>query len=145
MCSVYNVISILFQILICGKVSTKKTQTQVWLRLQEGKALLTTTSVIEVVTSMQRAKGLGISRVKEATNQIPTAHTASITVTSDILTGQLTATICYTHYGHSIQLGHVPLPTSTRMEVAAKIMQGVSTDHILDTIRDNMGDKVVLV
>ena len=63
-------------------------------------------------------------------------------MTTDILTGQLTATICHTHYGHSIQLGHVPLPTSTRMEVAAKIMQGVSTDHILDTIRDNMGDKV---
>ena len=63
-------------------------------------------------------------------------------MTSDILTGQLTATICHTHYGHSIQLGHVPLPTSTRMEVAAKIMQGVSTDHTLDTIRDNMGDKV---
>ena len=28
------------------------------------------------------------------------------------------------------------------MEVAAKIMQGVSTDDILGTIRDNMGDKV---
>ena len=88
-------------------------------------------------------KSKGLRNIKsQGSNKLDTYCTASITVTTDILTGQLTATICHTHYGHSIQLGHVPLPTSTRMEVAAKLMQGVSTDHILDTIRDNMGDKV---
>lgn len=63
-----------------------------------------------------------------------TYYTASIVNVTDINTGKLTAIIyhTHTHYGHEIGLGHIPLHTSTRMELEANNTQGVSTKHIQD-------------
>uniref|UniRef100_A0A6P7FWK9 Uncharacterized protein LOC114334883 n=1 Tax=Diabrotica virgifera virgifera TaxID=50390 RepID=A0A6P7FWK9_DIAVI len=43
-----------------------------------------------------------------------------------------------THFGHELQLGHISLSSNTRAEIAGKLKEGVSFNHILDTIRDNV-------
>ena len=90
-----------------------------------------------------KTKSKGIRNIKsQGSSKLDTYCTAAIILSSDSVTGQLLATVCHTHYGHDMTLGHVPLLPSARMEVAAKIVQGVSEDHIIDDIRNNIGDKL---
>lgn len=70
------------------------------------------------------------------------AHcTAAITMTKQVHSGNILAYACKTHYGHQCTLGHIRLQTSEREVIAGKLAQGVRVQHILDTVRDNLGDK----
>lgn len=72
------------------------------------------------------------------------AHcTASITVAEDIANSRnpITVTIRKTHYGHECSLGHIRLQYSHRQAIAGKPVQGVETQHIIDSIWENVQDK----
>ena len=47
--------------------------------------------------------------------------------------------VCNTHYGHTIDLGHLRLPDNVRLSVAGQLLQGVSFQHILDKVCDSVG------
>ena len=53
--------------------------------------------------------------------------------------GSVKASICTTHYGHQLSLGHIRLSKEYRYSIAAKISQGVSFQRILDDIREDTG------
>ena len=72
------------------------------------------------------------------------AHcTASIVVTHTYKSGHeiVNAHICKTHYGHLLSLGHLRLQTGQRQAIAGQLAQGVTFQHILDQIRDNVGHR----
>lgn len=76
------------------------------------------------------SKGRGCRRLKsQGTNKLNTYCTATITTKMDDQMGQITATICHSHYGHELQLGHIPLDTTSRIQIAAQLTNGVSMDH----------------
>ena len=64
--------------------------------------------------------------------------TASITVVRKE-EGDVSAHICKSHYGHSLNIGHVRLAKGDRLSIAAQLAQGVSFDKILDNIRESVG------
>ena len=49
------------------------------------------------------------------------------------------AEVCYTHYGHQVELWHARITKGWRRGTAAKIQKGVSKEKILDDIRDDIG------
>lgn len=49
---------------------------------------------------------------------------------------------CSTHTTHSKRLAHVPLPAETKEMIASKLLQGISIDKIMDSIRDEMSGHV---
>ena len=58
-------------------------------------------------------------------------------VIENIQNGNVSIVYCKTHHNHKIELGHLRLPESTRLEIAAKLHNGVSIERILDDIRDS--------
>lgn len=68
--------------------------------------------------------------------------TASITTVLD--EGTVEADVCYSHYGHDIELKHCQaikgFQEKKRNEKVAKLRQGVSRQHILNDVRDNVGE-----
>ena len=69
--------------------------------------------------------------------------TAKLLTTAIILTHSnkdpyLQASICSTHHGHSVSVGHLRLQTQDRYNIAAKLSQGVTFDQILDDIREGI-------
>ena len=84
------------------------------------------------------AKSSGKRHMKsQGTSKLNTYCTASITATLD--NGLIRAQICNTHYGHNTSLGHLRLSESDRSSIAGQLAQGVKFEHILDSIRDNVG------
>ena len=48
-----------------------------------------------------------------------------------------------THYGHECELQHVWITQKNQREIAAKLQQDVPREHILDTIRNSVGDLIL--
>ena len=46
---------------------------------------------------------------------------------------------CSTHYGHEVSLGHLRISGKDRQMKARKLKQGISFEHIMDTIRAFVG------
>ena len=57
--------------------------------------------------------------------------------------GSLQVSVCYTHYGHTVDLEHIRFSKRQRQEIAAKLSIGVSREKILDDIRDEVGSDFV--
>ena len=55
--------------------------------------------------------------------------------------GSITAEIVETHYGHNLELQHVPIPDDKKEEIAAKLQQGISNERIIDDIRNSCNDE----
>ena len=68
--------------------------------------------------------------------------TAHIKAICDLTTGEVTVWYCATHNSHSINLGHLRIPSDTRMRITSKLHQGVSVERILDDIRDNIDTNI---
>ena len=64
--------------------------------------------------------------------------TATIKVRKDMAGGGVDVNVCYTHYGHVKNIGHIWLSQKKRKEVAAKLAKGITRDKILDDIRDSV-------
>ena len=58
----------------------------------------------------------------------------------DYKTGKVKTEVCGTHYGHAQDLEHIRLPEDVRLSIAGQLHQGVSFQHILDNIRNSVGD-----
>ena len=54
--------------------------------------------------------------------------------------GNVTIKYCPTHHNHEPRndISHLRLPENERLSIAAKLMQGVTIDKILDDTRDNV-------
>ena len=74
----------------------------------------------------------------QGTSKINAHCTAALTVSTDMNSGHIKVQVCGTHYGHT-SLGHLRLSESDRLTIAGQLAQGVDFQHILDTIRDNLG------
>ena len=70
------------------------------------------------------------------------AHcTAAIVLTKEVCSSSILVNVYKTHYGHQCSLGQIRLPTTHRDAIAGKLAQGVAVQHIIDEIRDNVGDR----
>ena len=78
----------------------------------------------------------------QGSNKIKTYCTASLTTTKHKVSGLINVKVCHTHYGHNIQLGHIPLAVITRQEITAQLVAGVTSDNILDKIRNSIGGEL---
>ena len=78
----------------------------------------------------------------QGTDKLNAHCTAAITLTelNYKTTNHLQVQVYKTHYGHKCSLGHIRLPYSHREAIAGRLSQGVTIEHILDSIRDNVGD-----
>ncbi len=64
--------------------------------------------------------------------------TAHMKVTLKHETSQVKVYYCSSHHNHTTTLAHLRMPTATRLNIAAKLQEGVGIDYILDTIRDSV-------
>ena len=76
----------------------------------------------------------------QGTSKLNTYCTAGMTVTQ-MNSKCVNVDYCSTHYGHEISLGHLRISDKDRKMIAGKLKQGVSFEHIMDTIRDSVGSK----
>ena len=53
--------------------------------------------------------------------------------------GKITVCAHHSHYGHKTELQHISISKRNKREIAAKLHLGVSSDKILDDVRDNIG------
>ena len=65
--------------------------------------------------------------------------TASLIVKKDEHSKCISVEVHSTHYGHKPCVGHLRIPETDRMAIAAQLACGVNFQHILETIRDNLG------
>lgn len=78
----------------------------------------------------------------QGTCKIGEQCSAHLKAVQNINSGCVKVTYCSTHHNHVIKLAHLRICESVRMEVAAKLYQGVKMERILDDIRDSVGDKI---
>lgn len=64
--------------------------------------------------------------------------TATIKATKDVTGGGVDVDVCYTHYGHAKNIGHIWISQNKRQEVAAKLAKGITREKILDDIRSSV-------
>ena len=62
---------------------------------------------------------------------------AHLKVERNDTTGHVTAHYCSTHHSHKKQIAHLKIPEQVRLNIAAKLHQGVVIEKIMDDIRDN--------
>uniref|UniRef100_A0A1X7T713 C2H2-type domain-containing protein n=1 Tax=Amphimedon queenslandica TaxID=400682 RepID=A0A1X7T713_AMPQE len=65
---------------------------------------------------------------------------ANMKVTQDTISGNVTVEYYPVHNSHSIDIAHLPIPESVKLNIAAKLQQGVPIDRILDDMRDRMSN-----
>jgi hypothetical protein len=65
--------------------------------------------------------------------------TAHLVATLELATGKVTCKFCRFHVGHTMELSHLRLSESIRLEVAALLQQGVTVTRVMDTMRDRVG------
>ncbi|XP_008180456.1 uncharacterized protein LOC103308587 [Acyrthosiphon pisum] len=74
----------------------------------------------------------------QGSNKINGYCPASINVIESKVTKRCNVKFNGNHIGHENEIGHLPLNTCTRDDIAAKISQNIPFDRILDEIRDNI-------
>ena len=78
----------------------------------------------------------------QGTDKLNAHCTASIKTTIHHITGEVGVETCHTHYGHRQDLSHICLSEYTRLSIAGQLLQGVSQQHILDNVRDKVGEEL---
>ena len=87
-----------------------------------------------------KSKGTGQRHIKsQGTSKINAHCTAALIVTKNKVNQVLV------HYGHKTALGHLRIPNTDRLAIAGQIAQGVDFQHILDNIRDSLGQRIHLL
>ena len=72
----------------------------------------------------------------QGSNKSVSHCSAYIQATVNILKGVVYVKYNCTHYNHELQLGHLPIVSSTRNTIANKLRHGVTPQRILDDIRE---------
>ena len=89
-----------------------------------------------------KSKGTGQRHIKsQGTSKINAHCTAALIVTKNKVNQCLQVLVHKTHYGHKTALGHLRIPNTDRLAIAGQIAQGVDFQHILDNIRDSLGQQ----
>ena len=83
----------------------------------------------------QRGKGERGMK-SQGTSKTISHCSAHIKAIRDIKTDQVSVQYTSTHYNHNTQLCHLRIPNSTRMMIASKLKKGITTERIIDDIRD---------
>lgn len=63
-------------------------------------------------------------------------------VAENLANGVVTVIYTATHWNHPKQLAHLPIPDTVKLQIAAKLQQGVSVQAVLDWIRESEGEKL---
>jgi len=88
-------------------------------------------------SGVYKASGSGKRRLKSC-GSIKIGHTCTsnikVTYFDD---GKVKTSVCYTHYGHEVELRHCRLTKKQKKVIALKLKDGVAKTKILDSIRDN--------
>ena len=88
------------------------------------------------------SKSAGKRHMKtQGTSKINAYCTAAIIATKERERECIEVQVFETHYGHQPTLGHLRLQECERTAIAAQLAQGVDFQHILDNIRDNIGEQ----
>ena len=86
-----------------------------------------------------RLRGKGKRHIKtQGSSKIDARCIANMKVMTDTITGSITVKYCSTHTGHLLELAHLPISSELRLNIAAKLHDGVPVDVVLDSIRDSM-------
>uniref|UniRef100_A0A1X7TKC3 DUF659 domain-containing protein n=1 Tax=Amphimedon queenslandica TaxID=400682 RepID=A0A1X7TKC3_AMPQE len=86
-----------------------------------------------------RLRGEGKKHLKtQGSSKIDAPCIANMKVMTDTVTGSVTVEYCSTHTGHLLELAHLPISSELRLNIAAKLHDGVPVDVILDSISDSM-------
>lgn len=94
-------------------------------------------------TGTYKPRGKKIRHLKsQGTSKIAKQCTAHIKATVTLDTGTVKVQYCDTHHSHHIKLAHLRMHSSTRMNIAAKLQQGVSMDRIMDDIRETVSKEL---
>ncbi len=68
-----------------------------------------------------------------------TAHIKAIVCQHN---GQVEVKYCSTHHNHEVKLTYLRIPSQIRVQIASKLLQGISMDRIMDDIRDTIFSKI---
>ena len=79
----------------------------------------------------------------QGTSKIGDQCSAHLKAVQHLNSGKVSVTYCNTHHNHAIKLAHLRMPQHYKMELAAKLLQGVTMDRILDDIRDGITNRIV--
>ena len=86
---------------------------------------------------MYKPRGQHLRQLKsQGTAKLGEQCTAHMKTIVDSKTGLVHTEYCATHHCHSVKISHLKIPNTIRMDIAAKLHQGVSMERILDDIRD---------
>ena len=87
-------------------------------------------------------RGQHIRQLKsQGTSKLGTQCTAHIKAKVNEDTAHVEVCYCSTH-SHPIRLAHIRIPNLTRMNITAKLQQGVGMERILDDIRDSVTNTI---
>lgn len=90
-----------------------------------------------------KAKGAGKRSLKlQGTAKIGGACSAHMTAQQDSSTGKVVLHYCSTHAAHEKEIAHLRIPDHVRLDVAAKLQQGVTIERILDDLRDGLSGEM---
>ena len=79
----------------------------------------------------------------QGSNKAVSHCSAYIQATVNVMKGVVYAKYSSTHYNHELQLGHLPIATSTRNTIANKLRHGVTPQQILDDIREVSATRIL--
>ena len=79
----------------------------------------------------------------QGSSKLNTYCTSSITLrTGEGCLNNVEVEFCKTHYGHSVTLGHIRLTEEAKLNIATKLLHGVTFERILDDIRDSVDSTI---
>ena len=78
----------------------------------------------------------------QGTSKINNICPSGMKVTENLANGVVTVIYTATHWNHPKQLAHLPIPNTVKLQIAAKLQQGVSVQGVLDWIRESEGEKL---
>ena len=84
-----------------------------------------------------RPRGQCFRQIKsQGTAKVGEQCSAHIKAIVSIEAGTVDVEYCSTHHNHTVKISHLRIPNKVRNNIAAKLLQGVSMERILDDIRD---------
>ena len=90
-----------------------------------------------------KSEGTGKRQLKtQGAAKIGSQCSAYIKAVQDINTHKIHCSYCPTHYNHTTQLAYLRIPLTIRQDIAKKLKEGVSMEHILDNIRESVYNNI---
>ena len=93
-----------------------------------------------------KSKGKGKRNIKvQKSSKIGSMCTAYMKVEEDLVSRSCKVQYFFTHSGHVKELAHLPIPQNLKVEIGAKLEEGVFVDRIMDYIRVMCRDLTVII